>query len=194
MNFKIEYLFLCLIPILIWSCADFDYSKKVESELAKKIEKNEMFLGVYLGMKSNEFFEYCAEKNKEGVFQDGLTGRTVQYELTGLKEESYILFYPEFKDGVIVEMPALFTYEKWAPWNKELFSNKLILEVRILLEEWLSEKFVLVRDKNNVPGFVNISGNRRITISIQDDQFVKVIFTDLTKMDNPFGPLVFKPN
>lgn len=50
-------------------------------------------------------------------------------------------FYPNFHDDQIFAMPVFFNYKAWAPWNKELQSDILILEVKALMEKWYGKGF-----------------------------------------------------
>jgi len=102
-----------------------------------------------------------------------------------------MLFYPKFQKDKVYMMLTTFSYEGWAPWNKDRFSNFLIEDVKNLMESWYGEGFITVQGKNDKKLYVKVQGNRRITISTIDDKDVRVRFTDLTisKKLNPGGEI-----
>ena len=84
-------------------------------------------------------------------------------------------------DGKIATMPAFVEYDGWAPWNKHLFSNKLIDDIKSLLEEWYDAAFVPIESPFNYgKAYLTIQSNRKIVLYYQNDNQVKILFTDLT--------------
>ena len=91
-----------------------------------------------------------------------------------------MLFYPNFNNDTIFEVNAEFSYTAWAPWNKDLFSNSLIKEIKILLSGWYKSDFIEIKNPENEKYlYVTVNGNRRITLTIMDDRKVRARFTDL---------------
>ena len=179
----------------IFGCQNkFDYTATMQNELAKEERNDHLFLKIDFGMMSSDFFDYCLQLNKQQKIGEGPGNRSVQYSLEEFDHEVYMLFYPKFADDKIVEMPVLFAYKKWSPWNKDLFSNKLIVRIKDVLENWYGDKFYLLKDKNGKPGYVQIKGNRLVTITIKDDQYVKADMIDMSQVQNPYAPLEYKPN
>ena len=94
-----------------------------------------------------------------------------------------MLYYPDFKDDRVVQMRARFQYDSWAPWNRRLWSDSLLLDVRQLMETWYGEGFMIreipVPLKGLTRGFVKVDANRQITIRRDTDSEVLVLITDL---------------
>jgi len=176
-----KLLWFCSILILAIGCAPKSkYEQLKARELAKGIREDSLFLGLYLGMSKKDFYDHCTELNKQRILTIGTRKVSTVYKLEeGLDHPALMNFYPNFYDGKIAEMPVSFNYEAWAPWNKDLWSTKLLPDVVHMLEEWYGKGFIKVERPKRKPIFVKIDGNRRIIVSIEDDTHVDVLFTDL---------------
>jgi hypothetical protein len=139
-----------------------------------------LFLGIHFGMDKKVFYDYCWEMNKQKKFIHGPTNENVEYKLENeLDYPVYMRFYPNFFEDRIYQMPVTFTYESWAPWNKNFDSKVLIEKLIPVLERWYNVKFQSKVLPKTGKAYANITGNRRISVFIKDDQYVQVIFTDL---------------
>jgi hypothetical protein len=156
-----------------------EYIKMEERELSKGIRHDSLFLGLKLGMTSKEFYSKCWELNKKGLVTDGSGNTAVLYKLNDLKYPGYINFYPEFYNDRIYSMPATFQYDGWAPWNRQLFSDSLHLDVVRLMEKWYGKGFVKITHSKKGDAYAKVDGNRRISIVKKDERLVNVVFTDL---------------
>ena len=79
------------------------------------------FLGLYFGMPEKDFYMHCWKLNQKGLIKQGESNTTVEYQLKDeLKYPAVMDFYPKFNQGKISEMPVMFKYKGWAPWNKTL--------------------------------------------------------------------------
>ncbi|MFM9948539.1 MAG: hypothetical protein ACKV1O_11430 [Saprospiraceae bacterium] len=164
----------------IFACSQASEYKRMEAqELASGERHDSMFLGIYLGMKSKDFYAHCWQMNKKGLIKEGMNNSSVQYIPRELKHPGKMYFYPKVWEEKIYEMPIVFTYDAWAPWNKELFADSLQLDVRQLFETWYGEGFIEITHPQRGPAFVKMDGNRRITIWKEDDQHVKASITDV---------------
>ncbi len=76
-------------------------------------------------------------------------------------------------------MPVTFQYTGWAPWNKQLSSDSLTLDVVSLFEKWYGGKFLKMQHPDGYTFFVNVDGNRRIVVQPYNDHVVKATFTDM---------------
>jgi hypothetical protein len=149
-------------------------------ELASGVRYDSLFMGIYLGMSEKEFYTHCWKLNKEGLIRQGSANLSVAYQTGGeLKHPATMNFYPVFEDGKIVEMPVRFTYNGWAPWNKELSSEKLAEDIHDWYEKVYGEGFITVKHPERGKAFVKIDGNRRITIFHEADLRAWAIFTDM---------------
>ena len=98
-------------------------------------------------------------------------------------------FYPRFKDGKIFELPVRFKYTGWAPWNKELSSDNLELDVLEWYKKIYGDNFIKVQHPKRGVAYVKVNGNRRITIFKESDLYVWAYFTDLSvTKESSFSP------
>jgi hypothetical protein len=137
-------------------------------------------MGIYLGMPEKDFYMHCWNLNKKGLIKQGNSNTTVRYELNNeLKFPASMEFYPKFDKGKIFEMPVRYVYSGWAPWNKNLTSDKLEADVLKLYEKTYGGGFIEVKHPVRGTAFVKINGNRRITVFKADESHVWAVFTDM---------------
>jgi len=178
--------FVLLILFLMTGCAN-DNFKKYKSLIAKELASGKhadsLFMGIYLGMPSKQFYGHCWQLNKAGLFTDGDNNTSVLYQLKNgeLKYKASMNFYPEFRNDKIYKMRATFNYDAWAPWNKSMMSDSLEQDVLKLFTKWYpaGNPFLLIEDKERGTIYVKVDGNRRIVVGKYDDMRVKVDYTDL---------------
>ena len=139
-----------------------------------------LFLGISLGMERQAFYDHCWELNRQKIFMQGPRNQEVQYILrTELPSPVVMQFYPSFYNEKIFEMPVLFSYEAWAPWNKEYSSDTLFVDMLGVFEKWYGDGFKLTEHATQGKVYYKFDGTRRINLFIRDDQFVQAVFTDL---------------
>ncbi|SDI86400.1 hypothetical protein [Mucilaginibacter gossypii] len=179
--FKGILVVVCLISVFSCNSDDRKYENAVASELSRGVRRDSLFQGIKLGMTSKEFYTHCWEMNKKGIFFAGPGNTTVLYKLNKeLKYPASMNFYPDFRQGKISKMRVSFSYDAFAPWNKQMFADSLQLDVLNMLKKWYKEKdFILITDPAKGTIFVQVDGNRRIIIGKYDDAHVKVDYTDL---------------
>jgi hypothetical protein len=137
-------------------------------------------MGIYLGMPAKDFYLHCWELNRRGIIKQGTNNTTVEYVLKNeLKHPALMDFYPTFTDNRISEMPVRFAYAGWAPWNKELSSDNLQLDVLNWYKKTYGSGFIEVGHPVKGTAYIKINGNRRISIFKNDDLHVWAIFTDM---------------
>ncbi len=180
-----KILFLLLGLAAIFSCDRKNpYEKMLEEELASGTRSDSLFLGIYLGMPSKEFYDHCWDMNRKGLIRQGVNNTTVYARVSNFGEPASMNFYPTFFEDKIAVMPVDFAYESWAPWNQNLHADSLMLEVKDLVENWHGKKqdFIRVKNPNEFIGgigFVKVEGNRRTFIRRIDEMTVRVEFTDM---------------
>jgi hypothetical protein len=130
-------------------------------------------------MSSKEFYSVCWKLNKDGILGDGPGNMTAQYSIKDFKHEVTMNFYPTFQEDRINTMPVDFAYKGWAPWNRELFSDSLQVNVIFLLEKWYGKKFRKIDNPEKGTLYYAIDANRVIFVYPSGDKTVKVIFKDL---------------
>jgi hypothetical protein len=159
------------------------YEKKLKKELASGIRYDSLFMGMHLGMSDKDFYTLCWELNREGVIRQSHSNTSVEYHPgEKLDYPSTMTFYPNFKEGKIVEMPVQFSYDGWAPWNKKYSSAQLVEDIREWYEKEYGKGFIAVTHPLKGKAFIKIDGNRRITIYQEDDLYAWAIFTDMSEV------------
>lgn len=139
-----------------------------------------LFLGFYLGMERQAFFDHCWEYNRREVFTHGPGNRTVEYKIEGeLASPVLMRFYPSFENDVIYEMPVLFSYEAWSPWNKQFHADSLMVGMLKVFKKWYGDDFKVLDHKTQGKVYYRIDNKRRINLFVRDDQYVQAVFTDL---------------
>lgn len=182
--FQSSSLFLLVLSSLFILCScSSEYENLVEKELSTGIRKDSLFLGIHFGMSKKDFYTHCWELNKQGIIRQGSRNQTVMQELTTLKHPAIMDFYPNFQHDTIYEMPVTFIYKGWAPWNKQLSSDSLQLDVVRLMEEWYGKGFIKVEHPQRGATFVKVDGNRQIIVWKDNDLDVKALYSDLLKKD-----------
>jgi hypothetical protein len=176
-------------PILLLVCISSffscnrrsEYHKMVIRELAKGVRYDTLFFDISLGMTSEDFYSHCWDLNREGLIRQGASNTTVYYQVKDFKYPAGMDFYPAFYKDRIYEMPVVFSYDGWVPWNKSQQADSLKIEVLDLMEEWFGTGFIEIENPNYNGGnaFVKVDGNRRIFIYNVDESKVYVDFVDL---------------
>jgi hypothetical protein len=184
---KSYILFLGIVLSLCLSSCQKAEQKSLEAvekqELAKGIRNNTLFLGLTFGMTPKEFFAVCWDMNKKGTLREAAGNMAAAYQLDKgeMNYPAEMTFYPKYTDDKISEMPIRFHYKGWAPWNEDLQSNKLILDVKKLMEKWYgSGGYFISPLPTGGKGIVKVDGNRRIVITIDSESEVLVMLSDLT--------------
>ena len=168
------------------------YERMVEREINRGVRYDSLFLGIHLGMTSEDFYSHCWQLNRDSLIKQGPTNLSVQYELPDYPSTAYLNFYPQFtSDGKIYKMPMLFNYAAWAPWNPEYQSDSLLVEVLDMFEQWYGGEFLKLEHPEHGVAYAKVDGNRQVLVHRKDDQFVKAVITDLLAQDtvqteNPF--------
>ena len=161
------------------------YERMLKQETESGIRYDSLFMGLYLGMPEKEFYTRCWDLNRQGLVRQGTSNNSVLYEMKNeLNYPATMDFYPRFVEGKIAEMPVQFKYAGWAPWNKKLSSESLETDVYRYFKNIYGAGFVKVRHPKRGLAYVQIKGNRRITIFIGDDVTVWAVLTDLTMPAN----------
>jgi hypothetical protein len=88
-------------------------------------------------------------------------------------------FYPTFYEDKIFEMPVTFTYEAWAPWNRQFHSDSLFVQMIKVFKNWYGDDFKELDHQTMGKIYYRIDGKRRINLFIRDDMSVQAVFTDL---------------
>jgi len=179
-SFRVLTLLVALL--LVSACSPrARYEHRLKKELASGVRHDSLFLGLYLGMHSKDFFIHCWKLNQQGLIRQGPNNQTVEYKIKEeLKYPATMLYYPQFFEDKIYEMPVRISYDGWTPWNKELSSDNLLKDVLHWFEKKYGRGFIKVVHPDHGPAYVKIDGNRRITIFKENDLYVWAVFTDMS--------------
>ncbi len=184
------YIYTLLFVLLLGACKrtpEEQYLSLESEELATKVRYDQLFKGLYLGMKDSTFFDFCLKKNiHKEFFQGGQ--KNSAWIMTKIKVPNdrtlEVNFFPTFKARKIAELNAAFYYQDAAvAWKVGASNDKLLNEVIQLLESWYQRKFIKINSpfffKNDV--FVTVRGNCRIVVSEEpQSNVINVRFIDLS--------------
>ncbi len=135
-----------------------------------------IFFHLYFGMTKQAFYDTCWSLNKKGFVIQGANNLSVQHEIESeLGMPVYMNFYPTFSEDRLYQMPVVYNYESWSPWNRQLFSDTLITHVVKKLEKDFEISFTKKTTPDGRPAYYNYTGPRKILVTTQDEQFVKVL-------------------
>lgn len=170
------------ICIFLLSCqtAIEKYNKQIEEGISGSQRVDSIFLGLHFGMSKKEFYAHCWKLNQNGILRQGPSNLSVEYSLdTSLNFPAYLRFYPQFHNDSIYRMPCEISYATVDPTNENLMADKLLTEVKNLLEMWYGSKFLYLENDRGEGVYVKVDGNRRIRIFRKDLLTVAVDITDM---------------
>src|SRR5690242_8212616 len=101
--YAMKLLTILFLSLIAESCTDsgFQRYEKIEkSELTSGRHVDSLFFGFYFGMTNKDFFHYCCQHNKKGIFE-GQNNKYVSYKLKNneLQHPASMNFYPDFYKG-----------------------------------------------------------------------------------------------
>lgn len=176
-------LFIFILSLFTNCEQEPDYGSLIQQGINSGVENNELFLDYKLGMTRDDFFKVSWQMNKD----EKITGLVkIDYEMEDLKSRAIMRFYPDFVDDRISKMPVDIHYVGWAPWNHELSSDSLVVDLVEYYEDNLNTSFkkLFVPDLNK-DAYVSVDGNRAITVYPLTEMVARVDFTDLNALKNP---------
>lgn len=172
---------MLLMGLILWSCGPkYQVEQMIKKELRSGVRNDSLFVGVTFGMEREEFYDHCWEINRKGIVKEGAENRSVLYQF---EHEGYMVnfnFYPDFKNNITSKFKCSFSYEAWAPWNRQLQSDSLIAVVPEILESWYPGNAILKQERNGKDFLYKIDGNRMIEVFVDDERKVTAMFTDLS--------------
>jgi len=185
MRQTIKLFLFFLIGVVLLSC-ESEYSKTVKRELKTGIVHEDLVLGLKLGQTQKEFYNHCWQLNKQKVISAGSGNRfakhTMLLDSTAQNAEKVdMLFYGIFdQDQVMHGVHLIFSYVKWAPWNKEYHPPVLLKALQQkYLKEYQGNPFIEITIKDDVKAYVKVDGNREILMYPSTDKDVTVKIQDL---------------
>ena len=141
------------------------YERLVKEGLESGVRHDTLFLGLYLGMTSEDFFKQCWALNQKGIIRQGEGNTSVLFVMEeDFKARVDANFYPTFIDDKIYELPVKYNYKAWTPWDKRFSADSLQVELLDLYEGWYGKGFMELEHASRGKAFVKIDGNRRISL------------------------------
>ena len=137
-----------------------------------------IFFDFTFGMSRQDFYNSCAEKNREKKITHGPRNMEVEYKMTEIQPEVMMWFYPDFYKDKIYKMKVTYMYTPWAPWNTQYYAEKLIIKLLDMYKNKYGGDFKAVQTPNGLI-YAQINGKRRINIRVKNEQYVESFFTDM---------------
>jgi len=175
-------IFIPILALLILSISFLGCNSPTFNSSDKGLANSDsLFLGFYLGMAQKDFFDHCTELNSQQKITQGPGGTTsVEHKIKGTYGGDVSMrFFPTFIKKEMFEMPVTYTYDSWAPWNKEYSSAVLLPKILESYKATYGGDFKVVDDRYHGKIYYRMDGKRRINLFMKDDQFVQAIFTDM---------------
>ncbi len=168
-----------LLGFVIVGCFKSEYTRMVERELSRGVRKDSLFLGLHFRMSQKDFFSHCLNLNRQHTVTNSST--KVIYKFYDGVDTIDMIFYPDFHNDSIYQMPVTYTYEGWNPWTAHKQPDSLQLRLKKMFEKSYGSGFIKVNREGLYKdfAFVKVDGNKRITIFRESEKDVKVVFTDL---------------
>jgi len=170
---------IIFIVLLTFGCTSQSaVDKMINKGLSSGERYDSLFLGLSLGMPKQAFLDHCTQLNKKKMITNTGRNYSVLYLIDELDHQARMSFYPTFWNKKIAYMSVLFEYTAWAPWNREMFSDSLSLDIIELYKDWYDMKFITMEEENKSK-YVSVKGNKLIEVMPKDDRDVIVHITDL---------------
>jgi len=172
---------LLILPSVLSCERESEYERLLQRELKKGVRNDSLFLGYHLGMERRAFFDHSWQLNQQGVVTGGVT---VDYDLNELPHAAKMSYFPDFEGDKIQRMAVEISYHAWAPWNRDLYSDSLIVHLLEYYKEVYGNGFIeTVHPRNGKRAWAKVDGNRQIMIHKHDDMVTRVEFEDLSAVE-----------
>ena len=161
-----------------------DYEKMLAEERASGQRHDEMWLDFRLGMPQKDFYDTCWQLNARGILSHGTEPPiTTRMDVSQhFSAPVFLNFFPQFEDGKVSEMMAVFVYKDWAPWLTDRTQEKLLAESARCLEKLLpGNAFLEITHPEKGKVLVKVDGNRKVLLFPFEEQKAKAIITDLNR-------------
>ena len=177
MNKKVLISVILVILIAAGAAWLFRGNKQASLFSSYDTELDSIFFNMHFGMKRQAWYDTCWKLNKTGEFIQGANNLSVQHDLkTEFGSPVHMNFYPNFSEkDELYQMPVEYNYQNWAPWNKQFFSDSLIVQLAKKFEKEYNTKFKVTKTEDGRPAYAAYDGPRKILMTTKDEQYVKVL-------------------
>lgn len=165
---------ICSCVLLLAFCMSSCKSEYKPGSYAEELD--DIVKGVYFGMSKDDFFKHCWDLNQEGLTHHGTIANMVMYvDSSNFAPKAVINFYPKFSNDVVSEMPVIYYYHAWAPWNKnELKQDSLQMQVVRYYERKYDTKLEKKEAKHGYDVYYKVIGPLMVRVyKDQDEMLVK---------------------
>lgn len=177
-----HFIFLILLlgaSLAINSCNEqSEYEQVIERELSSSVRIDSLFMGYHFGMSKDKFYDHSWKLNRKKLITNG-SGASILKEIDYLNHPAKMYFYPDFNENKIHQMRAVYNYDGWAPWNKDLSAENLKEDIINYYEKNWDANFMKLHDAAGKSHTVSIKGNREIEITTLENGAVEVLIRDL---------------
>ena len=177
-----HYVFLIALvgaSLAMSSCNEqSEYEQVIERELSSSVRIDSLFMGYHFGMSKDKFYDHSWKLNRKKLITNG-SGASILKEIDYLNHPAKMYFYPGFNENKIHQMRAVYNYDGWAPWNKDLSAENLKEDIINYYEKNWDANFMKLHDATGKPHTVSIKGNREIEITKLENGAVEVLIRDL---------------
>jgi len=140
----ISGLLLLFIVVVNFSCKN---SSNASSDYDETLD--DIVWGIYFGMERQDFLDHCWELNQEGKTNHGTIKNQVGYvDSLNFEPKVIVNFYPRFEKNVISEMPFIFYFNAWAPWNNDELKQEDLYQQVI---NYFEKKYETKLEKKDAP-------------------------------------------
>ncbi len=110
---------------------------------------DDIVMGIYFGMERKDFLDHCWDLNQDGKTHHGTIGNMVMYvDSLNYDPKVVVNFFPKFEKDVIAEMPHIFYFSAWSPWNKEELKQEKLYQQVI---KYFEKKYNTTLEKKEAP-------------------------------------------
>ena len=174
MTYKFTFPFGILLTLifLLTSCSEnlppaHTYAGKVARGLKSGETHDSLFMGYHFGMDRQEYYDWCFALNKQQKLQQG-SGVNVYTRLENeLKHPAAFHFSADFYENEIALMNLKYRYDAWAPWNKDMGADSLLVDLQNYLKKEYGGSDFFIAAHPEVPKrkvYCKIDGNRQIIL------------------------------
>ncbi len=165
--------------------ADTDiYRQQVEQELESGERYTALPGNFDLGMSRANFYELAQAQRAQDLMGDGVgTSIRMNIDSSDLPGQAVIEFYPTFDStNHISAMPGVIYALAWAPWNRQLYADSLLMPAANYLRTLLGGTEFFTYPYSSVPTLVKVDGNRRVSLTLDPyrNERIKFNIVDLS--------------
>jgi hypothetical protein len=179
---KPTYYLLLIFSLILISCSNKPNQQQDNSQEIVQSQGPDTLIHDYtFGMTRDEFFDLSWKYNAEGVLING-SGAEIVENIDWLVAPAKRVFYPNFENEKIVQLPIVYSYKGWAPWNEHLSADSLMQHLIPEISKDYNVSFEPLSESSDRTIYIGRVNNTEIEISTKSSFEVQVTFTDLSNI------------